>query len=360
MTGGGTGGHAYPAIAIADAIRQLSPNAVIQFAGSPNKIEFRIVPEAGYPIHPITVQGLERKLTARNLALPLKVAQGLREASALIREFDADVVVGTGGFVALPVLLAARYLVRPVVIQEQNAFMGLTNRVASLFAESIHLAFEEARLKGRKATIHLSGNPVRAELANAKKPEALDHFNLGHTKQVVLIVGGSGGSLALNEVVSKEIGRLLNTDGLGIIWQTGERYFDRFEASLPKHPRLTMLKYIDRMDLALASADLVVCRSGASTCAELMLTGTPSLMVPSPNVAEDHQTKNAESIAKKGASEVLKEASLSSEFLPRVQSLLANSAKLESMRAAARTLAKPKAAKMIAQDVLNIAENFRR
>ena len=356
MTGGGTGGHAYPAIAIADAIRQLNPNAVLQFAGSPDKIEFRIVPEAGYPIHPITVQGLERKLTAKNLAMPLKVAQGLRESTALIREFDADVVVGTGGFVALPVLLAARYLVRPVVIQEQNAFMGLTNRVASLFADSIHLAFEEAKPKGKRATIHMSGNPVRSELANADKAAGLAHFNLAQTNKVLLIFGGSGGSLALNEAVSKEIGRLLNEEGLGIIWQTGDRYFERYNAVVQKHPRLNLLKYIDRMDLALACADLAVCRSGASTCAELMLTGTPSIMVPSPNVAEDHQTKNAESIAKNGACEVLKESLLSSELFSRTQSMLGDPSRLATMHSKALTLARPKAAKMIAQDVLNIAE----
>ena len=151
----------YPAIAIADAIRKTRPDSVIAFAGSPDKIEFRVVPAAGYPIHPITVQGLQRKLTAQNLLMPFLVAKGLKESSELIQEFDPDVVVGTGGFVAMPVLLAARYLLRPTVIQEQNAFMGLTNRVASRFARSIHIAFEEARPKRTSAQVYLSGNPVR-------------------------------------------------------------------------------------------------------------------------------------------------------------------------------------------------------
>lgn len=356
MTGGGTGGHVYPAIAIADAIRAKRPDATISFAGSPDKIEWRIVPQAGYPIHPITVQGLQRKLTAQNLLMPFRVAKGLKESTELIQEYDADVVVGTGGFVALPVLLAARYLVRPVVVQEQNAFMGLTNRLTSRFAHSVHLAFEEARPKRIKGRVHMHGNPVRADLALANKGEGKAFFNLDQADKIVLIFGGSGGSHAINEVIAAEIGGLLAIPGLGIIWQTGDRYYSRFAESVPAHPRFKMVKYIDRMDLAYAAADLAICRSGASTCAELMLTGTPSIMVPSPNVTEDHQTKNAQSIEKQGACELLPESQLKVELLNRVKRLVNDEGRLSSMSKKAALLARPHAAERIADDVLMIAE----
>ncbi len=356
MTGGGTGGHVYPAIAIADAIRAKRPGASISFAGSPDKIEWRIVPEAGYPISPITVQGLQRKLTAQNLLMPFRVAKGLRESTQLIQQFDADVVVGTGGFVALPVLLAARYLVRPIVVQEQNAFMGLTNRLASRFAHSIHLAFEEARPQKVKGKVHMNGNPVRADLSKASKSEGRAFFDLERADKIVLIFGGSGGSLAINEAVATQLSGLLAIPGLGIIWQTGDRYFDRFSESVSAHPRLRLLKYIDRMDMAFAAADLAVCRSGASTCAELMLTGTPSLMVPSPNVTEDHQTKNALSIEKQGACELLPESLLKSELLDRIKQLLDANGRLLAMSKQAAHLARPHAAERIAEDVLMIAE----
>jgi UDP-N-acetylglucosamine--N-acetylmuramyl-(pentapeptide) pyrophosphoryl-undecaprenol N-acetylglucosamine transferase len=356
ITGGGTGGHAYPAIAIADAIRQKRPNAAISFAGSRDKIEWRIVPLAGYPISPITVQGLQRKITAQNLLMPFRVAKGLRESIQLIQQFDADVVVGTGGFVALPILLAARYLVRPIVIQEQNAFMGLTNRLASRFADSIHLAFEEARPKRVKGSVHMNGNPVRADLGNASKSEGRTFFDLDRADKIILVFGGSLGSLALNEAMATLVSGLLAISGLGVIWQTGDRYFDRYSESVQKHPRLKMHKYIDRMDLAQAAADLAVCRSGASTCAELMLTGTPSIMVPSPNVAEDHQTKNARSIEKQGACEVLPEDQLMAELLDRVKNLIETTGRLSAMSQKALQLARPHAADRIAEDVLMIAE----
>ncbi len=357
IAGGGTGGHVYPAIAIADAIRKTRPDSVIAFAGSPDKIEFRVVPAAGYPIHPITVQGLQRKLTAQNLLMPFRVAKGLKESSELIQEFDPDVVVGTGGFVAMPVLLAARYLLRPTVIQEQNAFMGLTNRVASRFARSIHIAFEEARPKRTRAQVYLSGNPVRSEMAGANKEEGRAYYQMERADKVLLVFGGSLGSLAMNEAMNTLVGSLLAIPGLGVIWQTGERYFDRYMESVAPHPRLKMLKYIDRMDLALAAADLAVCRSGASTCAEIMLTRKPSIMVPSPNVAEDHQTKNALSIERQGGCVLLPESEMKDGLVNAVSTLIASDSKLQAMAKSAGALAKPEAANEIAFDVVRIAES---
>lgn len=356
LAGGGTGGHVYPAIAIANAIMKRRPDTVISFAGSPDRIEWRLVPEAGYAIHPITVQGLQRKLSLRNLMLPLKVVRGIKESSDLIKQFDADVVVGTGGYVALPLLVAARYLVRPTLIQEQNAFMGLTNRIACRFADRVHLAFEEARPKGGRDNIRVTGNPVRSELTLPDRDEGRAHFGLSHTKQVLFVFGGSLGSQAINEAMAEQLTGLLAHDGLGIIWQTGAHYFDRYEQAIHSHPRIKLCKYIDRMDMAYAAADLTVCRSGALTCSELMLTGNPSILIPSPNVAEDHQTKNAKSLERGGAAILIAERDMRQDLLQRIRALLQSENRLNEMAVAARGMSRPDAAERIADDVLFLAE----
>lgn len=356
MVGGGTGGHAYPAIAIADAIRERSPMAVVEFAGSRSGIEWRIVPEAGYAIHHVSVRGLQRRLTLKNLTMPLVVSKGLIEAHALIRHFDADVIVGTGGYVALPLILAARSLNRPVVLQEQNAFMGLTNRIGKRFAERIHVAFQEAVPEGMGDRCRLTGNPVRTSLTKPSREEALAHFDLQDADQVLFMTGGSLGSQAMNEAMAGCIRTLLSRRGTAVIWQTGDRYYERFKESVPEHENLRLLKYVTRMDMAYNAADLVVCRAGASTCSELMLTGRPSLLIPSPNVAEDHQTKNARSLEKAGAAYLLPESALNERFRDEITRLLDDASRLERMGREARRLAKPDAAVDIARDVLRLAE----
>ena len=356
MVGGGTGGHAYPAISIADAIRERMPRAVVEFAGSRTNIEWRIVPEAGYAIHHVSVRGLQRKLTLKNLTLPIVVGRGLVEAHALIRHFDADAVVGTGGYVALPVIAAARALSRPVVLQEQNAFMGLTNRIGKRFADRIHVAFQEAVPKGMGDRCRLTGNPVRTSLTKPSREEARAHFNLQEAQKVVFMTGGSLGSQAMNEAMAGSIRTLLARRGTAVIWQTGERYYERYKASVPEHDNLRLMQYVTRMDMAYNAADLVVCRAGASTCSELMLTGSPSLLIPSPNVAEDHQTDNARSLEKAGASHLLPESELNERFRSVITTLLEDEARLERMGREAHRLARPDAAADIARDVLELAK----
>lgn len=356
MVGGGTGGHAYPAIAIADAIREIAPRAVVEFAGSRTNIEWRIVPESGYAIHHVSVRGLQRRWTRKNLSMPFVVAKGLTEAHALIRHFDADIVVGTGGYVALPVIVAARSLKRPVVLQEQNAFMGLTNRVGKRFAARIHVAFQEAVPDGMGDRCRLTGNPVRTSLTRPSREEALAHFDLQDAERVVFMTGGSLGSQAMNEAMAASIRALLAHRGTAVIWQTGDRYFDRFQESIPEHANLRMLRYVSRMDMAYNAADLVVCRAGASTCSELMLTGSASLLIPSPNVAEDHQTKNARSLEKAGAAYLLPESELIERFKRVIVELLEDETRLVRMGKEARRLARPDAATDIAKDVLALAK----
>ena len=359
MVGGGTGGHVYPAVAIADAIRAREPGAVVEFAGSRSNIEWRIVPQSGYAIHHVSVQGLQRRLTAKNLAMPFVVARGLTEAHALIRHFDADVIVGTGGYVALPLILAARSLKRTVVLQEQNAFMGLTNRLGKRFARRIHVAFPEAVPAGMGERCRLTGNPVRTSLTRPTKVEALAHYQLSDAERVVFMTGGSLGSQAMNEAMAASVRALLAQRGTAVIWQTGERYFGRFREEFEGMPMLRLLEYVERMDMAYNAADLVVCRAGASTCSELMLTGRASLLIPSPNVAEDHQTKNARSLEKAGAAVVLPESGLRDTFRQRIKVLLDEPERLARMQAEALRLARPDAADDIARDVLDLAHERR-
>lgn len=355
LAGGGTGGHVYPAVSIADSIRDLDRQAVVEFAGSKTGIEWRLIPESGYAIHHVSVRGLERKLTARNLSLPFVLGRGFKEARDLVRHFDADVVVGTGGYVALPVILAARNLHRRIVIQEQNAYMGLTNRIGSRFADQIHLAFSEAIPKRYAMKTKLTGNPVRASLAKPGKNEGRVHFKFGDVDQVIFMTGGSMGSQAMNEAMASNVRSLLASRRTGVIWQTGARYFERFKSAIPDHPNLRLLEYVTRMDMAYSASDLVVCRSGASTCSELMLTAQPALLVPSPNVAEDHQTKNAESLMRAGAAEMIEESSLLEGMQGAIESLLKNPSRLNRMSEAILEMARPDAAREIAADVLALA-----
>ena len=358
MTGGGTGGHVYPAIAIADAVRKQRPGAEIAFAGSRDRMEWQAVPRAGYPIHEVTVQGLERRLSARNLKLPFTLAKGLGQAWSLVRHFDADVVVGTGGYVALPVLLAARGQHVPVLIQEQNAHIGLTNRIASRFAARIHVAFEEALSQFPSSTAVLSGNPVRPGLADGDRRAALESFGLpADVRQVLLVFGGSLGSLALNNAMEGAVHDLLARPDLGIVWQTGPRYHERVVSALgDRSSRLQVRPYLDDMAAAYAAADLVLCRSGALTCSELLLTGTPSLLVPSPNVTEDHQTVNARSMIAAGAAEMMPEADLGPKLAERLVTMLDNKAGLARMGKEALAASRPSAADDIASDVVQLAE----
>ncbi len=352
---GGTGGHVYPAIAIADAVRALAPGTVIAFAGTREKMEWAAVPKAGYPIHPITVSALHRSLTPRNVLFPFKLARGLYDSYRLVKGFDADVVVGTGGFVTGPVLLTASLLGTPVVIQEQNAFAGLTNRLLARRASEIHVAFEEASGAFPGARTLVSGNPTREALRHATREEGRAFYDVPADARMLLVFGGSLGSQKLNEALLASIDALLEDEALHVVWQSGSRYFARMQEAAPRHPRLHLLEYIERMDLAYAAADLVLCRSGAITCSELMVTGTPAILVPSPNVAEDHQTHNARSMEKAGAARLLPEPELTARLVADVRALMADDTARRAMAAAALQLARPDAAHTIARRVLALA-----
>jgi UDP-N-acetylglucosamine--N-acetylmuramyl-(pentapeptide) pyrophosphoryl-undecaprenol N-acetylglucosamine transferase len=359
MAGGGTGGHVYPAIAIADAITALRPEARVVFAGTEDRLEARAVPAAGYALHPITAQGLQRRLTATNLMTPVRMLQGLLQSWRLVGAIGADVAVGTGGYVAGPVLLAAWLRGRPLLIQEQNAYAGVTNRLLARLAQRIHLAFPEAKDWVPPDRAVVSGNPTRRALREADPGEARAALQLPAAGRVVLVMGGSLGSAALNEAVETHLEALLAAGDVHVVWQTGTRYHEAVADRVDDHPRLRLVEYIDRMDRAYAAADLVVCRAGALTCSELMVTGTPAVLVPSPNVVADHQTKNARSMARSGAARVLPEAELADRFVDAVTALLDDPDARAEMAAAAREMARPEAAETIARDALSLADRYR-
>lgn len=356
FAGGGTGGHVYPAIAIADAIRRIEPDAIIEFAGTRDRMEWEAVPKAGFKIHPISISGFYRGQPMRNLTLPLKIAKSMKESFALVREFQPDVAVGTGGYVSGPVLLAASLKGVPIVIQEQNAYAGLTNRLLGKRAQRIHVAFVEAKDYLPSGRCVYSGNPIRRELLLAEAEEGLDHYGIPPYSFVLAVLGGSLGSRAINEAVARNMESLLQEENVFVIWQSGKQYFEEMRERVAEHPRLRLLEYIDRMDLTYAAADLAVSRSGAITCTELMVTGTPSILVPSPNVAEDHQTHNARSMANSGAAVLLPETELEARLAAEFNELRKNPKRLREMSEAALQIARPKAAEEIAEDVLLLAQ----
>lgn len=359
LSGGGTGGHVFPAIAIADEVRQQCPEAVMAFAGSRDRIEWTAVPNAGYPIHAVSVQGLIRGVTVKsirgNLTLPLTVGKGLWEAWRLVKAFDADVAVGTGGYVSGPVVWAAHLRNRPILIQEQNAHVGLTNRFLSRIADRIHTAFSETLSVFPADRTTVSGNPTRSGLTDVSEEAARTYFSVMPGQKVILVLGGSGGSRVINETFESQLQDFLQDEAVVLIWQTGPRYYDRLSDEIGGHPRLRLYKFIDRMDYAYAAARLAVCRSGASTCSELMITGTPSILIPSPNVAEDHQTRNAESLVGKGVALMLAESRIRAELYGTWQKVWSDDELLDRLSECARKNATPNSAKRIAADVLDLA-----
>ena len=360
---GGTGGHVYPAIAIADAVRAARPGAAVAFAGTRDRMEWTAVPRAGYPIHAVTVSGFQRGLTGaalkRNATFPLKLAKGLWESWRLVGAFDADVVVGTGGYVSGPVGLAAALRGRPLVVQEQNAIAGATNRMLAKRAARVFVGFEATR--GDLPTGEAAGNPVRADLVAASAtPEARlaarKELGIDADAHVLLVTGGSLGAGPLNVALADHLGTVFGDPRAVVLWAAGTRYYDAVRAAAPVHDRLHLVPYLDRMDLAYAAADLAIARSGALTCSELAATGTPSVLVPSPNVTADHQTKNAAALADAGAAVLLPEPRLAGEFATVVLPLLHDAPRRAAMRAAAASVARPDAARTIAEAVVALAE----
>ncbi len=355
FAGGGTGGHVFPAIAIADEIRRMRPSAAICFAGTKEKIEARVVPRHGYAFEPIWISGLKRKLTIENVLFPVKVMVSIAQSYKLMKKVQPAVVVGTGGYVSGPVVYTASLMGIPTVLQEQNSYPGVTTRLLSKRATEVHLTFESsAKFLQRKDNIKVTGNPVRSSMGAISRGDAIKSFGLDPAKQTVLVFGGSLGATSLNAAMLRGYGRILEA-GAQILWQTGAKDFDMIQRRVST-PAVKVLPFIDNMEYAYAACDLALCRAGATTLAELTLAGIPSILVPYPHAAADHQTENAKVMSRHGAGMLIPDADVDARLTDEVIALLKDGPRREIMARNARALGKPDAAAVIARSILAIAD----
>ncbi len=313
LSGGGTGGHIYPAVAVAEALkRKYGEDVELLFVGAEGKMEMEKVPALGYRIEGLPVAGLQRKFSFANFALPFKVAASVRRAKKIIRDFGADIVVGFGGYASAPVLWAAQRLGIPTIIQEQNSYAGLTNKLLSKRAKRICVSYDKMERFFPAERIVMTGNPLRGRFSaeGGNRSEALAYYGFNDTMPVVLVVGGSLGTRTLNEMMKAWILTLNGEAPVQVIWQTGKFYEREMQEFLAAHPTKNIWQgaFIDRMDYAYAAANVVLSRSGACTVSELCLVAKPTIFVPSPNVSEDHQTKNAMALVEKGAAEIVRDS----------------------------------------------------
>ena len=368
ISGGGTGGHIFPALSIANRLRELNPETEILFVGAEGRMEMNKVPEAGYKIVALPIAGLQRKLSLSNLKLPYKVIKSIVEARRIIREFRPDIAVGVGGYASAPLLWAAQRMGVPTLIQEQNGFAGLTNKILGKKADCICVAYSGMERFFPAERIVMTGNPIRSAMRPATpqmKEEGLKFYRLSPERKHLLIIGGSLGSGTLNRSVMKWISDgCPGGENLEVLWQCGKYYKKSVDEFMRKAEAeglggkalagVRAMDFIGRMDLAYAVADAVVSRSGASSVSELCACGKAAIFVPSPNVAEDHQTHNAMALVNRGAGMIVKDADAPEKLMATACTLLEEPQKIKDMEANALKLALPNAAQSIADEIYKI------
>ena len=356
LSGGGTGGHIYPAVAVAEALkRKWGDDVELLFVGAEGKMEMEKVPALGYNIKGLPVAGLQRKFALSNFALPFKVAASIRRAKGIIRDFKADIVVGFGGYASAPVLWAAQRLGVPTIIQEQNSYAGLTNKLLSKRAKRICVAYDAMERFFPKERIVMTGNPLRGRFTadGGNRAEALAHYGFSETMPVVLVVGGSLGTRTLNEMMKAWILSLNGEAPVQVIWQTGKYYEREMQEFLKAHPTKNIWQgaFIERMDYAYGAADVVLSRSGACTVSELCLVGKPTIFVPSPNVAEDHQTKNAMALVNKGAAEIVRDTEAVARGMQEAVALAQDGERLQRLSENIKSLAIGDSAERVVREI---------
>jgi len=353
---GGTGGHLYPAIAIAEEVRRRRPDARITFIGSRGRIEERVVPAHGFPFVSIRISGFRRRLSVQTLLFPLMLTAALCRSFVLMRKLKPGTVVGTGGYVCGPVVIMAQLLGIPTILQEQNSVPGVTTRLLARRATEVHVTFDGSqRYLKRQDNIHVSGNPTRAALGVAGRAEGAAFFGIDPARKTVLVFGGSQGAASLNRAMLPLAPALAN-EGIQMIWQTGTEDFERIRDLMrPAEPMVRVYAFIDRMEMAYAAVDLAVCRAGASTIAELTRLGIPAVFVPYPFAAADHQTENARAAAAAGAAVVVADRDAADQIPAVIRELLGNGRHLQSMADASRRLGRPGATDALADAVLRHA-----
>lgn len=353
ISGGGTGGHIYPAVAIANELKSRFPEAEFLFVGAKDKMEMQKVSQEGYAIKGLWIAGIQRKITLDNAMFPLKLTSSLLNSFKIIKNFKPDVVIGTGGFASGAVLKVASMLGIPTVIQEQNSYPGITNKLLAKKANKICVAYENLERFFPKDKMILTGNPVRQDLINeASKSEAVAYFKLDANKKTLLVLGGSLGARRINQLIEKELDFLLSQN-IQIIWQCGKLYLNDYSKYNEKD-NVQVVAFIDRMDLVYAAADVVISRSGASSVSELCIVGKPTIFIPSPNVAEDHQTKNAKAISDKNGAILIKESELETQFETIFSDLNSNESKQVELSQNIKKLAKPNATKDIVEEIMKL------
>ncbi len=356
ISGGGTGGHVFPAIAIAQALVRKTETIDILFVGAKGKMEMEKVPKAGFEIEGLWISGIQRKLSWKNLTFPFKLLSSLWKAWRLIRKFKPDVVVGVGGYASGPTLEVASRLGIPTFIQEQNSFPGITNRLLAKKAKKIGVAYDRMDRFFPRDKLVITGNPVRKDLkvSNSLKAKATDHFSLQPDKPVILIVGGSLGARSLNLSMRKNAGLLRQRVDIQVLWQCGKLYWEEYkDCETAQLPNVEIRAFLDAMDLAYSAADVIICRAGALTISELAIVGKPAILIPSPNVAEDHQTKNAKALADDKAALLIPDTAAET-MIEKAIALCENEDTKASLSREIKKRAKPDADDHIADLILNL------
>jgi UDP-N-acetylglucosamine--N-acetylmuramyl-(pentapeptide) pyrophosphoryl-undecaprenol N-acetylglucosamine transferase len=354
--GGGTGGHVFPAISIANALLTADKEIEILFVGALNKIEMEKVPEAGYKIIGLPVEGFRRKLSLKSLGFFVKLWKSIQISKKIILDFKPDVAVGVGGYASGPILREAVRKNIPIVIQEQNSYAGVTNRILANTARTICVAYNGMEKFFPAGKIILTGNPVRKDILNMSldKDQALKYFGLDPAKQTILILGGSLGARTINNSIISSLEII--PDDVQLLWQCGKLYFQEMKEKLGsgRKKNIVLKEFIKEMDMAFCAADVIISRAGAGTLSELAIVGKPVILVPSPNVAEDHQTKNALSLVNKNAGVLVKDSEASENLMSSALSLLKNKVEMKKLSANLKKLAIPDSAERIANEILKL------
>ena len=350
ISGGGTGGHIYPAVAIANELKVRYPNAEFLFVGAKDRMEMEKVPQAGYKIEGLWISGLQRNLKVSNLMFPLKLASSLIRAKRIIKDFKPNVAIGTGGYASAPLLRVASRRKVPSLIQEQNSHAGITNKWLSKKVKTICVAYEGMEQFFPKEKLVVTGNPVRQDLLeiHSKREEGQTFFKLDKTKKTLLVLGGSLGARRINQLIENEL-PFFEKNQLQVIWQCGKYYYETYKNSASKNVQIHA--FLNTMDLAYAASDIIISRAGALSVSELCLVGKPVIFIPSPNVAEDHQTKNALSIVKQQAAILIKEADLDADFETKFSDLIQSKELQLKLSENIKKLAKPNATKAIVEEI---------
>ena len=368
ISGGGTGGHIFPAVSIANALREADPNCEILFVGALGRMEMERVPQAGYKIIGLPVKGFDRSRPWRNIRVVIDLIRSMHQARKIVRDFRPDVGVGVGGYASGAAMKVAAKMGVPILLQEQNGFAGVTNKLLKDDAKKICVAYEGMERFFPKEKIILTGNPVRQNLTSGTKEEAIKYFNqefgvnFSADKKTLLIIGGSLGARTINQSIIAHLNDLIDSD-IQVIWQTGKNYFADCQTALEEYnskfkiqnSKFICTDFVSQMPLAYALADLVISRAGASSISELCLLGKPSILVPSPNVAEDHQTHNAMALVKKDAAVLVKDVDAKDTLIAIALPLIKDDKQLAALHDNILKLALPNSARLIAEEVMKLA-----